>query len=87
MIEQESNKILTNSPTLPINLPEIEALAPETNKIDFKSKIVTADLEAIITPEGHNIIYMAAWYNGSKHSLFNIFLNVEIVTHSSSPYL
>ena len=30
------------------------------------------NLEAIITPEGQNIIYMAAWYNGSKHSLFNI---------------
>jgi hypothetical protein len=38
----------------------------------FKDLIVTADLEAIITPEGYNEVYMAAWYNGTKYNIMDI---------------
>lgn len=34
--------------------------------------IVTADLEALITREGQNIVYMAAWYNGKTHKIFDL---------------
>jgi hypothetical protein len=50
----------------------IEILQPTTVDKPFESQIVTADLEAIITPEGHNVIYMAAWYNGLNEAIFNI---------------
>nr|AHJ10972.1 plasmid related DNA polymerase [Rhizophagus sp. DAOM 213198] len=56
--------ILKNSPQY---LPEIKALAPYEKSMDFKSRIVTADLEAMIDPvTGRNIVYMAAWFNGVK---------------------
>jgi hypothetical protein len=35
-------------------------------------KIVTADLEALITKDGLNQIYMAAWYNGSNFKVLDI---------------
>ncbi len=31
-----------------------------------------ADLEAIITPNGYNQVYMAAWYNGIQSNVFDI---------------
>lgn len=36
------------------------------------SKIVTADLESLITKDGHNQVYMAAWYNGKDSRIFDI---------------
>lgn len=36
------------------------------------NKIVVGDLESLITPDGKNIVYMAAWYNGTTHKIFNI---------------
>ena len=56
----------------PVDLKEITALEPFDKSIIFESQIVTADLEALITKEGFNQVYMAAWYNGSKHSIFDI---------------
>ena len=44
---------------------------PFNGKVDL-SKVVLADLEAPITKEGLNQIYMAAWYNGSNFKEFNI---------------
>ena len=40
-----------------------------TLKLD---RIITADLESLITKEGLNTIYMAAWYNGQVHHIFDI---------------
>lgn len=54
-------------------LPEIEPLVSHKDEIKFTEKIVTADLEAIIHPEtGQNLVYMAAWYNGSLNHVFSI---------------
>jgi hypothetical protein len=38
----------------------------------FETSIVTADLEALITPDGQNIVYMASWYNGDKSNILDI---------------
>ena len=35
-------------------------------------KIVTADLEALITKDGLNLIFMAAWFNGLNFRVFDI---------------
>nr|YP_009228180.1 plasmid related DNA polymerase [Rhizophagus fasciculatus]AJK91311.1 plasmid related DNA polymerase [Rhizophagus fasciculatus] len=52
---------------------EITTLEKVEKHKDFKKQIVTADLEATIDPNtGKNLIYMAAWYNESRHSIFNI---------------
>lgn len=46
---------------------------PVTKKLEFNSKIVTADFEALILPEtGENYLYMASWYNGTKINTFDI---------------
>jgi uncharacterized protein YoxC len=58
-----------NSPPI---LPEIVSLKKVTKNPSFKDCIVTADLEAIITPEGNNEVYMAAWYNGTKYNIMDI---------------
>lgn len=48
-------------------------MLPEINSKEFNSQIVTADLEALINPKnGSNIVYMAAWYNGETHRIFDI---------------
>jgi len=52
---------------LPFSLPEINFLRASDQGDNYVSKIVTADLEAIIDPNGNNYVYMAAWYNGSQH--------------------
>ncbi len=65
-----SNNIPKSSP--PISLPEIGILRPVSDNQSFNSKIVTADLEAVIDPNGQNIVYMAAWYNGTDHNIFDI---------------
>jgi hypothetical protein len=53
-----------------IGKKERKPLDSLTSFDSYGNLIVTADLEAIITPEGHNIVYMAAWYN---ETIFNIF--------------
>ncbi len=55
-----------------IRFPEIEHLMESKGKIDFNNKIVAADLEAIINPDGTNKVYMAAWYNGENERIFDI---------------
>lgn len=66
-----SNK---TSPTtsLPTRLPEITIQKEVKNTPSFKDLIVTADLEAIITKEGYNEVYMAAWYNDTKYNIMDI---------------
>jgi len=69
IIQQERNNILEKGP--PTELVEYMGSAkPLEQKVDFKNKIVTADLEAIITPEGLNEVYMAAWYNETNSNIF-----------------
>lgn len=50
-------------------LPEITPAEPFKGELDL-DKI--ADLESIITPEGFNQVYMAAWYNGKDSQIFDI---------------
>jgi len=57
---------------VPSQYPEIKPLVPTKESQDFKDKIVVGDLESLITPDGKNIVYMAAWYNGTTHKIFNI---------------
>jgi hypothetical protein len=64
--------VIKSKKSPPINLKEIETLQPLYENKPFESQIVTADLEAIITSEGKNRIYMAAWYNGTNHAIFDI---------------
>lgn len=62
------------------NLPSTRQLHDqaliEAGKYDLEevkvNKIVTADLEALITKDGINQVYMAAWYNGSNLKVFDI---------------
>ncbi len=42
------------------------------NKELNPNSIVTADLESLITEEGLNRVFMAAWYNGIKFRVFDI---------------
>jgi hypothetical protein len=49
--------------------PEINSAKEYKGKLNTDN-IVTADLEAIIMPDGSNQIYMAAWYNGKKSKVF-----------------
>lgn len=51
--------------------PEITAVSPYKGKFNL-DKIVTADLESIITPEGFNQVYMAAWYNGKNTQIYDL---------------
>lgn len=53
------------------SLPEITPAEPFKGELDL-DKIVTADLESIITPEGFNQVYMAGWYNGKDSQIFDI---------------
>jgi hypothetical protein len=52
-------------------MPEIKAINPVT-KQDYKEQVVTADLESLILPEGHNYVYMAAWYNGTRKVTYDL---------------
>ena len=64
-----------NSPSKSLtSLPEIKSLRKvDTSKLNLRNKIVTADLEAIVDPNtGNQLIYMAAWYNGSIHKILDI---------------
>jgi hypothetical protein len=49
----------------------IKAGRPYNKELEL-GKVVTADLESLITKEGYNQVYMAAWYNGSNFKEFNI---------------
>jgi hypothetical protein len=62
----------TSKNSRPLSLPEISILRPVSENKNFNSKVVTADLEAIIDPNGQNIVYMAAWYNGIDHNILDI---------------
>jgi hypothetical protein len=64
MIAREAQKLKPS-------LPEIIPAKPFKGELDL-DKIVTADLESIITPEGFNQVYMAAWYNGKDSQIFDI---------------
>jgi len=55
-----------------VSYPEIETLPPTKNKIDLNNKIVCADLESLILPNGKNKVYMAAWYNEKSQSILDI---------------
>jgi hypothetical protein len=55
-----------NSPPVISTLPEVTP--PES----YENSFVTADLEALITPEGLNLVYMAAWFNGIDSKVFDI---------------
>lgn len=57
---------------MPFSLPEILPIKPITENTNYEEHIVTADLEAIITPEGFNHVYMAAWYNVTQSSILNL---------------
>ncbi|GBB99132.1 hypothetical protein RclHR1_34200001, partial [Rhizophagus clarus] len=52
-------------------ITELAAL-PEKVLGTFKDKIVTADLEALISPEGQNLVFMATWYNGLHSNTFSL---------------
>jgi hypothetical protein len=51
--------------------PEIIPAKPFKEELDL-DKIVTADLESLILPDGSNKVFMAAWYNGKDHRVYNI---------------
>lgn len=51
--------------------PEITPVKPYKGKLDTDT-IITADLEAMILPDGSNKIYMAAWYNGKESKIFDL---------------
>lgn len=68
----EDTKAETPSSVGLVSYPEIEALPPTKNKIDLNNKIVCADLESLILPNGKNRVYMAAWYNGTSQSILDI---------------
>lgn len=57
---------------LPLSLPEITILNPADQNINFGGGICTADLEALILPDGTNYVYMAAWYNGIQSSILSV---------------
>lgn len=63
-------KLHTTPPALE-SPPEITPAEPFKKDLDL-SKIVTADLESLITKDGHNLVYMAAWHNGKESSIFDI---------------
>lgn len=50
----------------------IEKALPPLGAVDFEKAFCTADLEAIITPEGLNYTYMAAWYNNLTNKIHHI---------------
>jgi len=54
----------------PKKLVEIKAAKPA--KTDKIGEFITADLEAIITPEGSNQVFMAAWYNGKTQQIYSL---------------
>jgi hypothetical protein len=56
----------------PFSFPEITSLAPVKPNKPFIDQIVTADLEAVIDSNGNNLIYMAAWYNGTSYNILDI---------------
>lgn len=64
-----------NSPTeqtAMTTMKPIEKLEVVKEPLNFYENIVCADLESLITPQGKNHVYMAAWYNGTKQNIFDI---------------
>jgi hypothetical protein len=49
----------------------IKPAKPYEKPLDL-TRVVTADLESLITKEGLNQVYMAAWYNGFVFKAFDI---------------
>nr|YP_008474718.1 truncated DNA polymerase [Glomus cerebriforme]AGJ98100.1 truncated DNA polymerase [Glomus cerebriforme] len=71
-LERESGGAPPVTPQPPEKaLPEITPSVPYESDLDL-SKIVTADLESLILPDGSNKVYMAAWYNGKESKIFDI---------------
>lgn len=60
-----------NTPS-PLSLSEIVPIKESVPLGSYNDMIVTADLEALITPEGLNIVYMASWYNGNEIRIYDI---------------
>jgi hypothetical protein len=60
------------SPNPTSAMQEITALAPVKEQKDINNKVVAADLEALILPNGNNHVYMASWYNGTTAKTFDI---------------
>jgi len=55
-----------------LDLPVISPLPPSRLVEDFRNQIVTADFEAIISQDGYNQVYMAAWCNFNKQVIFDV---------------
>jgi len=68
--KHEDRKLNSSAPALQIP-PEITPAKPYEVELDLK-KIVTADLESLITKDGKNEVYMAAWYNGKESNIFDL---------------
>jgi len=75
MIAQEMNKLEgRKSPTKMRKLHDdtlIEAGKEVKGELKL-DRIVTADLESLITKDGLNQVFMAAWYNGTKYNILDI---------------
>lgn len=68
----EQTPIIEKETEIPQRIPEIIALKPFDSGVNFEEQIVCADLEALISPEGLNQVYQAAWYNGKRFRIFDI---------------
>lgn len=80
-IIQDTNRVIEEGPPIQNVFKEINESKPIKARLNFKELICTADLEAIITPEGNNYVYMAAWYNNLTNKIYHVSpnaLNQEI---------
>lgn len=68
LAQSQSKKSPTNT-----TFPEITPLNKQVvEPASFKGQIITADFESLISKDGYNLVYMAAWYNGSDSSIYDI---------------
>lgn len=72
IIGQPPNKILEEGPPNIKHFSSIPLAKEERSDINFRESICTADLESIITPEGDNYVYMAAWLNDHTNRIYHI---------------
>jgi hypothetical protein len=74
-IQQEPNKILELGPPSQVHFLHIDPVLPYDQSIGeegFLQGFCTADLEAIILPNGSNFVYMAAWHNNTSTKVYFI---------------
>lgn len=74
IIKQPLNKVLEEGPPTQQHFHSIPTAEGESliEGGQFKELICTADLEAIIEPNGNNFVYMAAWYNNLTNKVHHI---------------